>query len=69
MTDKQRLDLLEQFGTGILEKKHSTARGHHWPWTIKFSNHEKTPEFETLREAIDYLGEKHPYLIGRKVEL
>lgn len=65
MTDKQRLDLMEEFGTGVIEKKHSTSRGCHWPWTIKMVGKEKTPEFDTLREAIDYLGKKHSYLIPK----
>ena len=61
LTDKQRLDYLELMATGIIEKKNSTARGHHWPWTLHFNLMEKTPEFVSLREAIDYLANKYPF--------
>ena len=59
LTDKQRLDYLELMASGIIEKK-STARGYHW--TVHFNLMEKTPEFDSLRDAIDYLANKYPFL-------
>ena len=52
--DKARLDYLDDLPVNTLEKKHSDSGGCWWPWTHKISCRGETPQFQTIREVIDY---------------
>jgi len=61
--DKQRMDFLENAPTTSIVKEYSTKRGAHWPWVITITNSGSSPEFDELRDAIDYMMRKCPHYI------
>lgn len=54
ITDKERLDYLNNIGTGKLIKQFSQDRGAFWPWTLKEESKSISPEFNDIRDAIDW---------------
>lgn len=59
MTDKDRIDYLDGLPVSSISRAVSDTEHRFWfPWTLKIAARGETPQFQTVREAIDFAAKR-----------